>query len=976
MRKLMVLTLLLAATPWFFQFTTRNANGTPRKIGVQRRELWTTSRLTGSLETPPPFRTERIFSAIKFSEPVTIARMPGSDRLFVVELRGKIHSFPDDPSSKRLDLAADLANIPGHWRSYGLTFHPRFKENRQAYVCYVLKNGNPKGSRVSRFKVTDTDPPRIDLESETILIDWPSGGHNGGCLQFGNDGFLYISTGDGSGPHPPDSQNTGQDISDLLSSILRIDVDRTDAGKNYAVPKDNPFVKFPGARPEVWAYGFRNPWKMSFDPKSGNLWVGDVGWEMWEYLFRIERGGNYGWSLVEGRQPVRPEGKRGPTPVLLPAVDHPHTEARSITGGRFYYGNRLKELDGVYIYGDYVTGKLWGLRHDGKKMTWHKHLADSPLEIIDFGEGRDGELYILEHGGTINRLVANPSAQANAQFPRRLSETGLFASVKDHTPAAGVLAYSINAEPWADHATAERFVALPGTPKLGTYAKADLQRGIVKGAWIYPSDAVFAKTISLEMERGNPASRRRLETQILHRDGHDWRAYNYVWNDEQTDALLTGPDGFDRTFIIKDSAELTGKRQQSWHFASRTECLICHTTRAGSILGFNMPQLNREHFYGKTAGHQLHTFEHLGMFEEKLPEPLPRTAQPFDAKENLHDRARAYLHTNCAHCHRRGGGGTAVFELLHELDLKKMLLVGTPPSQGTFGIHAAENVAAGDPYRSVLYYRMAKLGRGRMPYSGSSLIDHRGLGLIHDWIKDLAPEAKVASLTEAQATALKKLRIESNSKEATTHLLASTSGALALLRALDTHPVPALHRNEMLAQATAHPDAQIRDLFERFVPEEQRIKRLGAVIKPAEILALTGDVARGRHVFLQAGQCKNCHRVGKEGGDVGPDLSQIGKKLDRAKILENILDPSKDIEPAYITHLIETTNGTVYSGLIVSKSAAEIVIKDAQGKVTTVPARIVESIAPQRTSLMPEFLLRDMTAREAADLLEFLSSLK
>ena len=196
---------------------------------------------------------------------------------------------------------------------------------------------------------------------------------------------------------------TGQDISDLLSSILRIDVDRVENGKNYAVPRDNPFVKTAGARPEVWAYGFRNPWKMSFDPKSGDLWVGDVGWEMWEYLFRVESGGNYGWSLFEGRQPVRPNDKRGPTPVLPPTVDHDHTEARSITGGRFYYGNRLKDLHGAYIYGDYVTGKFWGVRHDGKKVTWQKHLADSSLQVIDFCEGAkgegDGELYILEHGG-------------------------------------------------------------------------------------------------------------------------------------------------------------------------------------------------------------------------------------------------------------------------------------------------------------------------------------------------------------------------------------------------------------------------------------------------------------------------------------------------------------------------------------------------------------------------------------------------
>ena len=163
-----------------------------------------------------------------------------------------------------------------------------------------------------------------------------AGGHNGAHLQFGPDGCLYISTGDGGQSFPPDGRNTGQDISDLLAAILRIDVDHPDPGKLYSIPADNPFVSTAGARGEIWAYGLRNPWKICFDPADGSLWVGDVGWEMWEMIYRIERGGNYGWSIVEG-QPSRctPSGKRGPTPILPPTVEHDHTEARSITGGYF-----------------------------------------------------------------------------------------------------------------------------------------------------------------------------------------------------------------------------------------------------------------------------------------------------------------------------------------------------------------------------------------------------------------------------------------------------------------------------------------------------------------------------------------------------------------------------------------------------------------------------------------------------------------
>src|SRR5205823_674238 len=212
-----------------------------------------------------------------------------------------------------------------------------FEKNRYCYVCYILagKNGAElaDGTRISRFKLTDTDPPRIDPKSETIIITFLAGGHNGCDIHFGNDGYLYISTGDGTGPNPPDGRDTGQDISDLLSSILRIDVDRTENGKQYAIPPDNPFIKTPQARPEVYACGLRNPFRMSFDRATGDLWVGDVGWELWEMIHKVQKGGNYGWSVKEGPLEIRPNGKRGPTPILPPTIALPHTEAASITGG-------------------------------------------------------------------------------------------------------------------------------------------------------------------------------------------------------------------------------------------------------------------------------------------------------------------------------------------------------------------------------------------------------------------------------------------------------------------------------------------------------------------------------------------------------------------------------------------------------------------------------------------------------------------
>ena len=364
----------------------------------------------------------------------------------------------------------------------------------------------------------EPNPPTFDPKSEKVLIQWYSGGHNGGCLKFGPDGYLYIATGDGTAPAPPDAFDTGQDCSDLLSSILRIDVNRESGGVPYAVPADNPFVGYKDVRPEIWSFGFRNPWKMSFDRATGDLWVGDVGWELWELVYKVEKGGNYGWSVMEGRQPVKPEGRRGPTPILPPLVDHPHTEAASVTGGFVYRGDRLPELKGQYIYGDYVTGKMWSLDYHPDRPVTPTPLANTGLQIIGFAEDHGGELYLMdfERTGKIYRLNRNPARAVNTDFPRLLSKTGLFSDVATHTPAPGVVPYSINAPIWSDGLTGRRWMAIPGN------GSANYQP--VK-SWGFPQGSVLVKTLYCPTNRG-PVP---VETQLLHFENRDWRAYSYVW---------------------------------------------------------------------------------------------------------------------------------------------------------------------------------------------------------------------------------------------------------------------------------------------------------------------------------------------------------------------------------------------------------------------------------------------------------------
>ncbi|MCC6419828.1 MAG: PQQ-dependent sugar dehydrogenase [Gemmataceae bacterium] len=989
-----------------------------RPHGIKTRVPWTTSRVTGSPDPPHPYRVERAFPRLAFRNPLLLVRAPGLDRLFVGEQAGRIVSFPDRQDADRVEEFLDLQRDVRSWDPkskvrgidalYGLVFHPKFAENRYCYVCYVLGSKErgrelPDGTRVSRFTVTNTDPPRIDPRSEKVLITWLAGGHNGCDLHFGNDGYLYISTGDATSPNPPDALDTGQDLSDLLSSILRIDVDRAANGRPYAIPADNPFRRTPNARPEIWSYGFRNPWRMSFDRVTGDLWVGDVGWERWEMVYRIKRGGNYGWSVMEGTQPVRPESRRGPTPILPPAIQFPHTEAASITGGYVYRGKRLKELVGAYICGDWVTRKLWATRFDGDKIVSHTEIAQGTPRVVTFGEDRHGELYFLDHNESagLYQLVPNPAAKMKrADFPRKLSETGLFASVKDHVPAPGVVPFTVNAAQWNDHATSERFLALPGQETVRIYDSPIHADGFYSGQVFFSKDGVLAKTITLEMERGNPKSRRRLETQLLHFDGIEWRGYSYQWNDAQTDATLVPAAGLDRTLTVTDAQAPGGKRRQTWHYPSRTECLTCHNPWAGYTLAFTLDQLNRDHAYGNTTDNQLRALRHAGLIRllhrERNPEtdrdlkdlPTIRLADPHGAGASLDGRARSYLHVNCAHCHQFGAGGTADIELRHSVALDHTRMLEVRPVQGTFGIAGAQILAPADPYRSVLYYRMAKLGPGRMPHIGSAVVDERGLKLVHDWIRQLPLHQDVYALIE-RLRALDETRHRSKpaaaararaAERATVigKLLASTGSALMLSQAVGEGRIPAAVRPQVLAAAAATTDPQVRDLFERFLPDEQRVQRLGSVIRPEQLLARKGDVARGRALVFKATalQCVNCHRVEGIGSTLGPDLTGIGKKYTRAQLLESILDPSKTVEQQYVMYLLETTDGKVHTGLLAEKNGREVVLRTIGDKEVRVPAAEVATLAPQRASLMPDLLLRDVTAEQAADLLAFLASLR
>jgi glucose/arabinose dehydrogenase len=326
----------------------------------------------------------------------------GSNRIFVPLQQGYIHVFPNDPKATKTKLFLDLSkkvlwnDKENEQGLLGLAFHPRYKENGEFFVFYTLKD--PKLTNVlSRFRVSKTDPDRVDpaSEEEILRVQHRFWNHDGGTVAFGPDGFLYLCLGDGGSGGDPDKN--GQNLGTLLAKILRIDVDKKEAGKNYGIPKDNPFVDVAGARPEIWAYGLRNPWRMAFDRKTGRLWTSDVGQNIYEEIDIITKGGNYGWSRREGLHPFGDEGVDVNPKMIDPIWEYHHEVGKSMTGGVVYRGKALPELEGMYVYGDYITGRIWALQYDDSKK---RVVANRPLErtrdlIMSFGEDEAGEIYYL-----------------------------------------------------------------------------------------------------------------------------------------------------------------------------------------------------------------------------------------------------------------------------------------------------------------------------------------------------------------------------------------------------------------------------------------------------------------------------------------------------------------------------------------------------------------------------------------------------
>ena len=340
----------------------------------------------------------------------------GDQRLFAAAQKGQVFVFENRPNVTRSHLFLDITDRVAPWRKHneegllGLAFHPDFKRNGYFFVYYSLSE-KTRTSRVSRFQVSEDDPNRADPESELVIMqfDQPFNNHNGGSIEFGPDGLLYVGLGDGGDRNDP--LGNGQNLNSYMGSILRIDVNKSSTANPYSIPANNPFITNPNAKPEIFAFGFRNIWRLSFDSQRGDLWAADVGQDLWEEINIVKSGGNYGWNIREGLHLFGNAAQGNVSAPISPVWEYDHRIGKSITGGRVYNSDRIPELSGKYLYADYVTGRVWALDYDHDQQQVRQNLEISPggIPVTAFGEDSSGEVHYMiaaPNGECIYRFVA------------------------------------------------------------------------------------------------------------------------------------------------------------------------------------------------------------------------------------------------------------------------------------------------------------------------------------------------------------------------------------------------------------------------------------------------------------------------------------------------------------------------------------------------------------------------------------------
>lgn len=705
--------------------------------------------ITGTVSSGK-YRFVNAFPALEsyFFSPVMVTNDGANDLVYVVDKEGVIYVFPNKESvvpaevRKLLDIKAIVLNN-NESGMLSMAFDPHYASNGFIYVYYIfgesdnfyprtdgIVGGKTGDAIIERWTVDNpANPTSAGSKVELLRIPQPGEDHKGGMMQFHpTEGYLYVGIGEGGyghsafplNPQPSDAyqrrhNNSAQDPTTLRGKFIRIQPLATPVnGKYYSVPADNPFVGQAGYLPEIWSMGHRNPWRWAFDTDAPyTLWETEIGQDTdlaYEEVNIITKGQNYGWPVCEG---TRNRGALGGaasknclTDYVPPRDGYGRTSGVSIIGGFVYRGTQLPALNGSFIFGDYVTKRLWSVSNDGQAK---KLISEAfPYYISSIGKDLQKNLLISSHG----RELGGPSSifkvvdddVATAQIPTKLSTTGLFADLANLIPAHGVIEYSLNSGGWFDGGKMRHFIALPNSSKAGFDPTA---------LWDLPVGAVVVKHLAVASASN---ANKPFTTSVLFRQETGWQAANYLWNSTGTDADLVTESS-----VVPDGglASVTRKVETG------STCGGCHKTAEGQLtpLALHSRQLNGNFNYQGVIANQLTVLNSIGLFSSAIgnASSYERFAAPTDSSASLTERAKAYLDTNCAHCHAGTSGG---MDLRFDTALEAMKLV-----------NQSNRVIPGIPANSNLYKYQTGSGM-RMPF-GSTETNAQAETLFRNWINAL-----------------------------------------------------------------------------------------------------------------------------------------------------------------------------------------------------------------------------------------------
>jgi glucose/arabinose dehydrogenase/mono/diheme cytochrome c family protein len=693
--------------------------------------------------------------------PVAVRQQPITRKFFIAQQTGKIIVIAGGAASVALDIRNKVVfgYEPG---ILNLDFDPN--NGSFAYVSYITcasqLNGItpaaatpcPDGAAVpaymaiSRFTVASNGI--IDATSEHLILEQikPISEHNGGGATFGPDGNLFIAIGDG-GDYP---SNAAQDHSSLLGKILRINVNSSpgvhlpDNGPSYQIPMSNPFVGIDGYLPEIYALGFRNPWRVSFDPLTTTeprLWVGDVGLITAEEINYVEPAKNYGWPLMEGgfchyvgaqagRFGVSTDTTCNASETFsLPSYTYRQAKGVAVTGGFVYRGNALPRWRGSYLFADFSLGHIWSLTGNDNKLQF---IASTGMLIASFAEDLDHELYVMDWWtGEIKKLIASPSAPARPAV--NLSATGCVDSANPTQPALGALGYDVNVPFYSQAAVRkQRYLFLP-------IAGGGITEYDHTGTLIVAPGSVLMKNFDI--------AGKHVETRLMFfQPDATWTSWSYKWRTDQSDAILT------------DASEDISVTGVDWHLPNQGECIHCHTAAAGTVLGLKIEQLNRLSYYPSSNrwANQIDTLRSLHLIDRVEPidrsrpidaqnakivaipdaSALPRLAGTQQTATPAVQRVAAYLEVNCAHCHQPGGGGRGEFDLHRDQFLRG--LCNQFPQSAAYDDPDMRLIKPGDPQHSAVWRRMSETSLPYQMHPYRITVDAQGVALMTEWITTTA----------------------------------------------------------------------------------------------------------------------------------------------------------------------------------------------------------------------------------------------